>query len=81
MSEPFSGVKNRREAGLKVDDPVAAEVFGLFVGHAFERFLGLQDGYGVGKSEQIFSQAALVGTLMKPERQFFRVVGGQCGIA
>ena len=66
VGQSLSGVKNRRETGFEINHAVPAQVFGLFVGDALQRFFGLHHGDGVSEAFQIFGQAALVRALMEP---------------
>ena len=74
MGQSVAGVKDRREAGFKIDHAILAQIFGLLVGDPLQRLFGLHDCDGVGKAFQIFGETAFVGALMKPLRQ-------RCGIA
>ena len=81
VAQSFSRVKDRGEASLKIDDAVAAQIFRLFVGDAFERFFGLHYGDGVDKAFEIFWEAPLVRSLVEPVRELFRVFGGKLSVS
>jgi hypothetical protein len=72
-------VKNRCKPSLKINNPVAAEIFGLFVSHALQRLLSLHDGDRVLETLQVFRQTALIGSAKKPIGQGLRVVVGNFG--
>jgi hypothetical protein len=74
-------VKDRGETRFKIDDTVGGEIPGLFVGDAFEGVLSLHHGDGVDEAFEIFGEAALVGSLVEPVREGFRVLGGETGVA
>src|SRR5271170_2901769 len=74
-------MKDRGEASLEIDDAVAGKVLSLFVGHAFESFLGLHHGDGVNEAFQIFGQASLIGALVEPVCELFRILGGKSVVA
>ena len=63
------GMKNRRKASFKINDPVAAQIFGLFVSDALQRILGLHYRDGMCESLQIFRQASLIGSADKTIRR------------
>src|SRR5271155_3698215 len=73
-------MKDGRETSFKVNHSVAAEVFDLLVGYAFQRFFGLHDRDSMRKPFKIFREAALVGALMEPVRQRLWIVGWKFGI-
>ncbi len=59
-------MKHWREASLKIDNPVAAQIFGLLIGDALQRFFGLHHCDGVREALQIFRKAALIRSAKKP---------------
>ncbi len=68
MGQSLASVKDRREAGFKIDHAILTQIFGLLVCDPLQRLFRLHDGDGVGKAFQIFGEAALVRALMKPLR-------------
>jgi len=81
VAQSFPSVKNRSETRFKIDDTVGGEIFGLFVGDAFEGVFGLHHGDGVDKAFEIFGEAALIGSLVEPGREVGRVLGWETGVA
>ena len=59
VGQSLLGVKNRRKSSLKINNPVPAQIFSLFVSHALQRFLGLHDGDGVLEPFQSISPDSL----------------------
>ena len=74
-------MKNRREAGLEIDDAVAAQILSLLISHALQRFFRLHHGDGMSKTFQIFGKASLIRASKKPLRQFVRIIGRKALIA
>ena len=73
-------MKHRRKASLEVDHTVPAQVLRLFIGHALQRLLRLHHRDGVREAFQVLSEAALIGTLVKPLRERRGVLGGETGV-
>ena len=72
---PLLGMKDGSKASLKIDNSLPTQVFGLFVGHALQRLLGLHHRDGVREPLQIFRQTALIGAAKKPLGKFLGIVG------
>ena len=66
MGQSFLGVKNGRKASLEINDSVPTQIFGLFVGDALQRLLGLHHGDGVSEALQIFREAPLIRAAKEP---------------
>src|SRR5579864_2003784 len=77
MREVLLGVKDGREAGLKIDDTVLAEVLSLLISNAFQRLFRLHDSDGVREAFQILCEASPIGALLKPLTKRFRSVRGK----
>ena len=68
-------MKDGSKASLEIDNPVATQVFGLFIGHALQRILGLHHRDSVPEALKIFRQTALICAAKEPIGKFLRIIG------
>ncbi len=73
VTQSLPSMENRSKAGLKIDHAIPAEVFHLFISHSLERLFGLHNSDCVCKAFQVLWQASLVGPLVEPACQLFRI--------
>ena len=66
MSQSFLRVKDRSKPGLKINDTVSTEIFGLFVRHALQRLFRLHDRNRMREPFQIFCETSLIRAAEEP---------------
>src|SRR5579872_738491 len=68
-------MENRSKARLKINHPISAQVFRLFISDALQRLLGLHHSDGVREALQIFRQIPLICPAKEPLRKSLWITG------